>query len=181
MKMRVTGRVTVGRTLLCDVLGKSKNPDPKTHTLIPRLTMVIEIITENQKYIHATETFKMIPQTDDYTPALDTDRLDTMTEIDLSALAAAHDGRWPYSEHSNLLDRKMALNIRVLMLQYMSEEELNACSVRELLDLYVEFLGLRLQDLLGEPDPETKAWAAERARYVLGLDDQPQELRAHGR
>jgi hypothetical protein len=111
----------------------------------------------------------MIPTTDDYTPALDTDQLAIMTEGELAALYADHEGKWPYSENSDLLSRETALQMRVLLLQYMSTQELHACSVRELFHLYVEFLGLILEDLHPEKfDPETKAWAAERAAAMFG-------------
>jgi hypothetical protein len=110
----------------------------------------------------------MIPQTDDYTPAIDTDQLAAMSEAELDTLQAEHAGKYPFSENSNLLDRETALDIRVALLQYMSEDELNACSVRELLHLYAEYLRFVLEDLLGEPDPEIKRWAAERAELTFG-------------
>jgi hypothetical protein len=94
-------------------------------------------------------------------------------EAEAAAFFAAHDGRWPYSENSGLIDRETAFGIRVLMLQWMCEAELNTYSQRQLLAMYVDFLECLLEDVCPEmTGPEVKKWAQERAKYALGLDQQ---------
>jgi hypothetical protein len=72
------------------------------------------------------------------------------------------DGR---TAKSGLIDREMAFSIRVLMLRWMSEAELSSYSQRQLLMMYVEFLGCLLEDVCPEvADPEVRKWAVERVQ-----------------
>jgi hypothetical protein len=92
-----------------------------------------------------------------------------LTADEAEAFFVAHDGRWPYSENSGLIDRETAFSIRVLMLQWMSEAELNSYSQRQLMMMYVDFLGCLLEDVCREmADPDLKRWAAERAELMFG-------------
>jgi hypothetical protein len=91
-----------------------------------------------------------------------------LTADEAAAFFAAHDGKWPYSAHSGLIDRETAFSIRVLMLQWMSVAELNSYSQRQLLAMCVDFLGCLLEDVCPEmADPDLKRWAAERATRIV--------------
>jgi hypothetical protein len=107
-------------------------------------------------------------------PALDTDYLETLTPAELSTLFASHAGLWPYSARANILDRETALDIRILLLQWMNEAELNSYSVGELIDLYCEFLHQLLDDFCSEAeerthDPAVKVRAMKAA--VAAVED----------
>jgi hypothetical protein len=93
-----------------------------------------------------------------------------------SGAANLHDG-WPYRENSGLIDRDLARSIRVWALtegangQPMAEVELHSYSQRQLLQMYVDHLAKVLERARPEmADPERQAWAAGRAKYVLGVD-----------
>jgi hypothetical protein len=90
---------------------------------------------------------------------------------------STHDGKWPYSENSGLIDRDLARSIRVWALtegangQPMAEAELHSYSQRQLLQMYVDHLAKVLERVRPEmANPERRAWALERAKYVRGVD-----------
>jgi hypothetical protein len=93
-----------------------------------------------------------------------------------SAAANLH-VEWPYSESSGLIDRDLARSIRAWALtegangQSMAEAELNSYSQRQLLQMYVSHLAKVLERVRPEMvEPERQVWAAEQAKYVLGID-----------